>query len=91
MIKQQEYDWKDSNLALFGSDQEKKVKLESAQSEPAWKGSGDNLFLSLSSSSGSLTVLRQHTRRHTLTLTLTVFQSCKGYTSARDYHVTVGK
>ena len=38
--KQEEYNWKDSNLALFGSDTEKKVKLESAQSEPAWTNSG---------------------------------------------------
>ena len=38
--KQEEYNWKDSNLALFGSDVEKQVKLESAQSEPAWENSG---------------------------------------------------
>ena len=38
--KQEEYNWKDSNLALFGSDVEKQVKLESAQSEPAWNNSG---------------------------------------------------
>lgn len=38
--KQEEYNWKDSNLALFGSDTEKRVKLESAQSEPAWTNSG---------------------------------------------------
>ena len=39
--KQEEYNWKDSNLALFGSDVEKQVKLESAQSEPAWNNSGE--------------------------------------------------
>lgn len=38
--KQEEYNWKDSNLALFGSDVEKQVKLESAQSEPAWENPG---------------------------------------------------
>lgn len=38
--KAKKYDWKDSNLALFGSDTEKKVKKESAESEPAWKGAG---------------------------------------------------
>lgn len=38
--KEEKYDWKDSNLALFGSDVEKGVKLESAQSEPAWAKSG---------------------------------------------------
>ncbi|CAH8543667.1 unnamed protein product [Dicrocoelium dendriticum] len=31
-----EYSWKDTNLALFGSDIEKSVKKESAESEPAW-------------------------------------------------------
>lgn len=31
-----DYSWKDSNLALFGSDQEKRVKKESAETEPAW-------------------------------------------------------
>jgi len=40
LVKPKEYDWKDSNMALFGSDTEKKVKKESAESEPAWEGSG---------------------------------------------------
>lgn len=39
--KAKKYDWKDSNMALFGSDTEKKVKKESAQTEPAWKGAGE--------------------------------------------------
>lgn len=34
------YDWKDSNMALFGSDLEKNIKKESAEGEPAWKGAG---------------------------------------------------
>ncbi|BFZ09064.1 hypothetical protein BsWGS_12103 [Bradybaena similaris] len=38
--KAKDYDWKDSNLALFGSDTEKAVKKSSAESEPAWKGAG---------------------------------------------------
>lgn len=38
--KAKKYDWKDSNMALFGSDTEKQVKKESAESEPAWQGSG---------------------------------------------------
>ena len=38
--KAKKYDWKDSNMALFGSDTEKKVKKESAETEPAWKGAG---------------------------------------------------
>lgn len=40
LVKPKQYDWKDSNLALFGSDTEKQVKKESACSEPAWKGAG---------------------------------------------------
>lgn len=40
MQKAKKYDWADSNLALFGSDTEKQVKKESAESEPAWRGSG---------------------------------------------------
>jgi len=40
MMKAKKYDWKDSNMALFGSDTEKKVKKESAESEPAWQGAG---------------------------------------------------
>lgn len=43
MQKPKEYDWKDSNMALFGSDVEKKVKKESAESEPAWHGSGQEV------------------------------------------------
>ena len=38
--KQKQYDWKDTNIALFGSDTEKSVKKSSAESEPAWKGAG---------------------------------------------------
>lgn len=40
MQKPAKYDWKDSNMALFGSDTEKQVKKESAQGEPAWKNVG---------------------------------------------------
>ncbi|VEL06794.1 unnamed protein product [Protopolystoma xenopodis] len=29
LIEHKEYDWKDSNLALFGSDEDKKVKSKS--------------------------------------------------------------
>ncbi|XP_064604250.1 gelsolin-like protein 2 [Liolophura sinensis] len=45
LIKHKQYDWKDSNLALFGSDLERKVKKESAGGEPAWKGIGHNVGL----------------------------------------------
>ena len=31
LVKAKKYDWKDSNLALFGSDTEKEVKSESLQ------------------------------------------------------------
>jgi len=40
LVKQKEYKIADSNIALLGSDVEKKVKLASAQSEKAWEGSG---------------------------------------------------
>ncbi|XP_038061934.1 gelsolin-like protein 2 [Patiria miniata] len=40
LVKAKKYDWKDSNLALFGSDTEKSVKKESAETEPAWNGAG---------------------------------------------------
>jgi len=35
--RQQTYDWKDSNVALFGSDKDRGVKKESAQTEKAWE------------------------------------------------------
>ncbi|XP_031564934.1 gelsolin-like protein 1 [Actinia tenebrosa] len=47
MRKAKQYDWKDSNLALFGSDTEKNVKKESAQTEKAWKGAGSKLGLQI--------------------------------------------
>ncbi|XP_064604444.1 gelsolin-like protein 1 [Liolophura sinensis] len=47
MMKPKKYDWKDSNLALFGSDTERKVKKESAQSEPAWEGAGGSVGLKI--------------------------------------------
>uniref|UniRef100_A0A1I8JDM4 Gelsolin n=1 Tax=Macrostomum lignano TaxID=282301 RepID=A0A1I8JDM4_9PLAT len=34
--KAKQYDWKDSNLALFGSDLDRQVKKESAEKERAW-------------------------------------------------------
>jgi len=47
MQKAKKYDWKDSNMALFGSDTEKKVKKESAESEPAWQGAGSEVGLQI--------------------------------------------
>ncbi|KAL8589377.1 hypothetical protein ACOMHN_021529 [Nucella lapillus] len=40
LVKAKKYDWKDTNLANFGSDEEKQVKKESAEQEPAWQGAG---------------------------------------------------
>jgi gelsolin len=37
LVKAKEYDWKDSNLALFGSDTDKQVKKASADTEAAWQ------------------------------------------------------
>ncbi|KAL8569179.1 hypothetical protein ACOMHN_035449 [Nucella lapillus] len=45
--KAKKYDWKDSNLALFGSDLEKNVKKESAATEAAWKGAGQKVGLQI--------------------------------------------
>jgi len=43
MLKGKKYDFKDSNLALFGSDVERKVKEASAESEEAWHESGQEV------------------------------------------------
>ncbi|KAK2187184.1 hypothetical protein NP493_176g01064 [Ridgeia piscesae] len=47
LVKAKKYDWKDSNLALFGSDTEKQVKKESAEAEPAWQGCGQEVGLKI--------------------------------------------
>jgi len=47
MQKPKQYDWKDSNMALFGSDTEKQVKKESAEAEPAWKQAGSKVGLQI--------------------------------------------
>lgn len=47
LVKPKKYDWKDSNLALFGSDTEKQVKKSSAQAEPAWHGAGQKVGLQI--------------------------------------------
>jgi len=47
LVKPKQYDWKDSNLALFGSDTEKQVKKESAQSEPAWQKAGKSVGIQI--------------------------------------------
>ncbi|NP_001191425.1 gelsolin [Aplysia californica] len=47
LVKAKKYDWKDSNLALFGSDVEKNVKKESAEQEPAWKNAGSQVGIQI--------------------------------------------
>lgn len=41
MLKQKKYDWKDTNLALVGSQLDKDARLESAETETAWNGVGE--------------------------------------------------
>jgi gelsolin len=47
LVKPKNYDWTDSNLALFGSDVEKQVKKESAAQEPAWKNAGSKVGIQI--------------------------------------------
>ena len=47
LVKAKEYDWKDSNVALIGSDLDRQVKKASAQTEPAWKASGESVGLQI--------------------------------------------
>jgi len=47
LTKPKEYDWKDSNMAKFGSDEDKKVKKESAETEEAWQGAGNDVGLQI--------------------------------------------
>jgi len=44
MLKQRTLDVEDSNIALLGSDLDKKVKLAAAQDEPAWKNAGQSIM-----------------------------------------------
>ncbi|XP_060079431.1 severin-like isoform X2 [Ylistrum balloti] len=45
LVKAKTYDWKDSNVELFGSDTDRQVKKESAETEPAWEGAGQAVGL----------------------------------------------
>ncbi|KAK3612033.1 hypothetical protein CHS0354_021710 [Potamilus streckersoni] len=47
LVKAKKYDWKDTNMALFGSDTDKKVKKESAETEPMWHGVGKQVGLKI--------------------------------------------
>ncbi|XP_060590433.1 gelsolin-like protein 1, partial [Ruditapes philippinarum] len=40
LVKPKQYNWKDTNLALFGSSTEKDIKKSAAATEPAWKNAG---------------------------------------------------
>ncbi|XP_065841185.1 gelsolin-like protein 1 [Oscarella lobularis] len=43
LVKAKKYDYKDSNLSLFGSDLERNVKKASAETEVAWTNAGANV------------------------------------------------
>ena len=45
MLKKPEnkINWRETNLALFGSDLERKIKAASADKEPAWDGLGHDV------------------------------------------------
>jgi gelsolin len=45
LVKQKEYDWQDTNMALFGSDVEKNIKKAAAESEAQWKHVGEKVEL----------------------------------------------
>ncbi|KAL9956018.1 hypothetical protein ACROYT_G037435 [Oculina patagonica] len=47
LTKAKKYDWKDSNLALFGSDLEKNVKRAAAGTEKAWQNAGESVGLQI--------------------------------------------
>jgi gelsolin len=47
MLKPPTYDIANSNIALLGSDLEKKVKLAAAQTEPAWQNAGKEVGLKI--------------------------------------------
>lgn len=47
MLKGKKYDWKDTNMALFGSPLEREVKEAAAGKEPAWIGSGEEVGLEI--------------------------------------------
>lgn len=47
MIKQKEYDLKDSNIANIGSDLDKKVRQAAAQTEKAWTNAGKEIGMQI--------------------------------------------
>lgn len=47
MLKPKKYDFKDSNMALVGSDLDRGVKKDAAKKEPAWTGSGQKVGMEI--------------------------------------------
>jgi gelsolin len=47
MLKQKQYNVSDSNIANLGSDLEKKVRENAAQTEAAWKNAGQKVGLEI--------------------------------------------
>jgi len=47
MLKEEQPDWQDTNLALFGSDIEKNIKKAAADGEPQWDGAGEKVGLQM--------------------------------------------
>ncbi|CAG5121225.1 unnamed protein product, partial [Candidula unifasciata] len=47
LVKAKKYDWKDSNMEKVGSAEDRHVKKEAAQTEPAWKGAGKEVGLQI--------------------------------------------
>jgi gelsolin len=47
LVKPKSYDWKDSNLELFGSKLEREIKKNSAETEPAWRNAGKAVGLQI--------------------------------------------
>ena len=43
LVKAKEFDWKDSNMALIGTDTDRSAKKASAETEAAWKGAGQKV------------------------------------------------
>ena len=43
LVKAKEFDWKDSNMAMVGSDEDRSVKKAAAETETAWKGAGQKV------------------------------------------------
>lgn len=47
LVKAKKYDWKDSNMAMYGSDEHKRASKAAAATEPAWAGAGQEVGLKI--------------------------------------------